>query len=82
MIRSLRAEDVVQMFLFAVEVLALAGHGQLQQVAIEGERPLGVGGDDGCVIDTEEQRLPSLPSRQALAVGKLQNLEEVLVRDP
>ena len=53
-IRSLRAEHVVQMFLLDVVVLALAGDLQPERVAVEAERRVGVVDHDGGVIDPEE----------------------------
>ena len=75
------AEHVVQVLLLDVVVLALAGDLQAERVAIEAQRRVGVVDDDRRVIDAEEQPVARVPLREALAGGKVQDLEEVADRD-
>ncbi len=68
------------MFLFNALVVAFPGHPQSQQIAVEGEAPIGIPHHDGGVIDAEEEGLPVLPARVALIGRELQNLERMAVR--
>jgi hypothetical protein len=74
-----RAEDGVEPFLFDAVVLAGAGDRQPESVTPERERPLGVGDDDGRVVDAEEELSLLLPARLTLACRIRDHLERVAV---
>src|SRR5262245_28788747 len=73
-----RSEDVVQVLLFNIEVLALAGHLQAQYVAIKGQCLIGVVDDDRRVIDAQEHAIATLlPLPLTLPRRKRDQLQEV-----
>src|SRR4051812_12965217 len=57
-----RGKDVVQMFLFGVEVLARADDGQAKQIAIQRQRAIRIGDDDGGMVEAEEEAVGAMPS--------------------
>ena len=66
-----RAEHVVQVLLLGVVVLAFAGNGHAERVAVERQRRVRVVDDDRRVVDAEKQRDPSsLPLLQPFPGGK------------
>jgi hypothetical protein len=75
-----RSKHVVQVLLFRVVVLALARDPHAEHVAIEPERPIRVGDDDGGVVDAEKQAIGAVPLLEALACREVQDFEKVAVR--
>src|SRR5689334_17748121 len=68
------------MFLLGAVILTRAGDAQAECVAIKLQARFGIAHDNRSVVDTEKQFVFLLPLLIALACGKLQNLEPVLVR--
>src|SRR5690348_6545936 len=68
------------MFLLCAVVLAHARNAQTERIAIKLQTRFGVANNDCRMIDTKKQFVFLLPLLIALALGKLQNLEPVLVR--
>ena len=66
------AEHVVEMILFGAVIFTFAGHAETQKITIEPETGVGVGNDDGGMIDSEEQPVAVLvPLGVALAFGEV-----------
>src|SRR5215471_10708455 len=68
------------MLLFRSVILTCSSDAQSQHIAIKLQTCVGVTDDNRRVIDTEKKTILSLPFRVALAFGKLQDLQPVLVR--
>src|SRR5215470_350757 len=78
---KMRAEDVVQVFLFCPIVFAFARDAQTEKVAIELEARVGVGnGDCGMVNPQEDAITWAMPLGIALPLGKPKDFDRVLIR--